>query len=107
MNNSMNKIDSDNEYTFDDNEYTFNDYEQMYMSDELCKFLKVPLNSKHSLKEINKKVLKYIKQNQLYCLQNGRKFYLDENLKNITTDCSEMSYFQLNHYLFKNLKKNK
>ncbi len=107
MNSTLDNSDTQMNSTLDnsdtDNENNFNAHQPLVMSNQLCVFFNLPLKSKKSLFELRKQVMKYIHKKKLNNLQDGRKFYLDENLKKITIDCYEMNYFRLYNFLFKQL----
>lgn len=91
-----------------DDENDFDEYEHLLMSNLLCQFFNVPLGSRASFVRVKEKVQKYIRENRLIIPQDGRKFCLDQNLRNmlqLTTEDTDMNYFRLQCYLFKQLKR--
>ncbi len=101
-----NQSASNNEVSDDEND--FDEFEPLQMSNELCQFFNVRFGSRESFFQVRQKVQKYIRKKNLMVPQDMRKFYLDQNLKNmlqLPAVDSDMTYFRLQSCLFKQLKR--
>jgi len=70
------------------------------LSDKLCIFLKIEKKSKMSRAEVTKRLLEYVKENNL---GNKREIKLDERLKEII-DEEEVTYFTIQKSMNKHFK---
>jgi chromatin remodeling complex protein RSC6 len=67
------------------------------LSNELCEFLNIENNSKMSRTEVTKKLIKYIKDNNLH---ESNKILLDEKL-DVLFDGSDITFFTLQKHMNK------
>jgi len=70
---------------------------------ELSKFLGLDENEKINLVTANRKVVDYVKDNQLQCEDNRKNIILDDKLKELFGDDCEINFSNLNEELEKHL----
>jgi len=71
------------------------------ISDQLARFLGVPLGTRISRIDVSKKINRYIELHGLQDRENDRKINPDENLRNLLriTSRDEVTYFNLQRYM--------
>lgn len=71
------------------------------LSNDLCEFLEIPNDSTLPRTEVTKRVLNYVKENNLQNPENRKLIMIDEKLKKLlkTNPTDEVSYFSIQKYL--------
>ena len=71
------------------------------ISDEMCKFMKIPLYSRRSITEVTAYVSGYIRQNGCFDPRFKRRIIPDSKLRKLlgVNDREDVSYFNLQRFL--------